>query len=70
MTKDKIYQIRNASFEAMMVAQELMERVDSPYWRNFAEILYDANWGTFHLLCDKKVVEMLTGEGDDGKKEN
>lgn len=62
MKNDKIVQIRNASFEAMMVAQEMMETVSSPYWKNFAESLYEAHWANYQLLTDKKFVELLKGE--------
>ena len=62
MKNDKITQIRNASFEAMMVAQEMMETVSSPYWKNFAESLYEAHWANYQLLTDKKFVELLKGE--------
>lgn len=61
MKNDKITQIRNASFEAMMVAQEMMETVSSPYWKNFAESLYEAHWANYQLLTDKKFVELLKG---------
>lgn len=70
MTKDRIIQIRNVSFEAMLVAQEMMDKVSSPYWKNFAESLYEAHWANYQLLCDKKVVELLTGGGNDAEKEN
>ena len=62
MKNDKITQIRNASFEAMMVAREMMETVSSPYWKNFAESLYEAHWANYQLLTDKKFVELLKGE--------
>ena len=63
MTKEKISQIRNASFEAMLVAQGMMEKVSSPYWKNFAESLYEAHWANYQLLCDKDFLALLTKEG-------
>lgn len=63
MTKEKISQIRNASFDAMMVAQEMMDKVSSPHWKNFAESLYEAHWATYQLLCDKNFLALLEKEG-------
>jgi len=62
MTKDKISLVRNASFDAMMTAQEMMDRVSSPMWKNFAESLYEAHWAMFQLLCDKRFLELMTRE--------
>ena len=62
MTKEKISQIRNASFEAMLTAQEMMEKVTSPYWKNFAESLYEAHWAQYQLLCDKDFLALLMKE--------
>ena len=70
MTKDRIYQIRNASFDAMIVAQAMMDGAVNPFQKNVAEALYEAHWANYQLLCDKKVVELLTGEGNNVEKEN
>lgn len=70
MTKDRIIQIRNASFEAMLVAQEMMEGAVNPFQKNIAEALYEAHNATYLLLCDKKMVAMLTGERENAEEEN
>ena len=64
MTKEKIAEIRNASFEAMMVTQSMMEGAVNPIQKNVAEALYEAHWANYQLLCDSKVVELLTKEGE------
>lgn len=64
MTKEKIAQIRNASFEAMMVAQSMMEGAVNPFQKNVAEALYEAHWANYQLLTERKVIEMLTKEGE------
>ena len=61
MTKEKLSEIRNASFEAMMVAQSMMEGAVTPFQKNVAEALYEAHWANYQLLCDRKTIEMLTG---------
>ena len=69
MTKDRIIQIRNASFEAMMVAQSMMDGAVNPFQKNIAEALYEAHWANYQLLCDKKMVAMMTGEEKDAEEE-
>ena len=69
MTKDKIYQIRNASFEAMMVAQAMMDGAVNPLQKNVAEALYEAHWANYQLLCDKDFLALLMKEGNNAKKE-
>lgn len=61
MTKERISQIRNASFEAMMVAQSMMDGAVNPFQKNVAEALYEAHWANYQLLCDRKMIELLTG---------
>lgn len=61
MTKEKLSEIRNASFEAMMDAHEKGETADSPFQKGIAESLYRAHWANYQLLCDRKIIELLTG---------
>lgn len=62
MTKERIVQARNASFDAMMTAQAMMEGAVNPIQKNVAEALYEAHNALYWILCDKKMVAMLTGE--------
>ena len=69
MTKEKISSIRNATFDSMMIAHEMKERTTAPYWKNFAESLYEAHWATYQLLCDKDFLALLAKEGNNAEKE-
>ena len=68
MTKEKLSEIRNASFDAMMVAQGMMDGAVNPFQMNVAEALYEAHWANYQLLCDRKMIELLTGEGNHAEK--
>ena len=69
MTKEKLIEIRNASFEAMMVAHEMRENLTSSFWQNFAESLYEAHLANYQLLCDKRFVALLLGETNAEEKD-
>lgn len=68
MTKEKLIVIRNASYEAMMVAHELGEHATSYFWKNFAESLYEAHFANYQLLCDKRFIALLMGENNAEEK--
>lgn len=70
MTKDRIIQIRNASFEAMLTAQAMMEGAVNPFQKNVAEAIYEAHNALYQLLCDRRFATAMRGERENAEEEN
>lgn len=70
MTKENLIQARNASFEAMLTAQAMMEGAVNPIQKNVAEAIYEAHNALYQTLCDKRFAAAMTGEMESAEEEN
>ena len=66
MTREQIVQARNASFEAMLMAQGLMDKAVTPNEKNIAEAIYEAHNALYWVLVDIERRKRERGEKDGG----
>lgn len=67
MTKENFIRARNASYEAMLTAQAMMEGAVNPIQKNVAEAIYEAHNALYWILCDNGMIEILTrGRANNG----
>ena len=68
-----IISARNHSYELMLTAQALRDRVDSAWEKMIADSLYDANWATYTLCLELERIEKKKAQsrqGNDTDKTN
>lgn len=69
MTKENFIRARNASYEAMLTAQAMMEGAVNPIQKNVAEAIYEAHNALYQMLCDKRFASAMTGEMESAEEE-